>query len=139
LLVTIPPLQMRNNVAMHVSHAKRLSNVGDLSGDVWIVPFSPITSQLTADYADDTNLIQQGNATSSRVLVAASRRDELLFRSVIFWKVRDREGALATQTANARRASGSGSEMLRAEAICLPLWEHQLGVRPASQLTRRAL
>ena len=92
---------------MNVSHAKQLSNVGDLSGDAWIVPFSPITSQLTADCADDTNLIQQGNATSSRVLVAASRRDELLFRSAIFWKVRDREDALAgTRDACATQTAG---------------------------------
>jgi len=68
---------------MHVSHAKRLSNVGDLSGDAWIVPFSPITSQLIADYADDTNLINKATRLwvvhASRVLVAASRRDELCF------------------------------------------------------------
>jgi hypothetical protein len=57
--VTIPPLQMRNNVATHVIHAKRLSNVVDFSGCGWIVPFSPITSQLTADYADDTDLINK--------------------------------------------------------------------------------
>jgi len=125
--VTIPPLQMRNNVAMHVSHAKRLSNVGDLSGDAWIVPFSPITSQLTADYADDTNLI---NKATRLWVVHASRRNGLCFVAQ-FWKVGDREDALApaaagrdacaTQTANVRRASHSGSEMLRAEAICLPL------------------
>ena len=31
LLVTIPPLQMSNSVAAHVSHAKRLSHFVDLS------------------------------------------------------------------------------------------------------------
>src|SRR5438046_6071547 len=31
LLVTIPPLQMSNSVAMHVSHAKRLSHFVDVA------------------------------------------------------------------------------------------------------------
>jgi hypothetical protein len=32
LLVTMPPLQMSKSVAAHVSHAKRLSHLLDLSG-----------------------------------------------------------------------------------------------------------
>ena len=92
---------------------------------------------------------QQGNATLASTRVSGAgcsvspRRT--LFRGAIFAKLAiaralaNTRDACATQTANVRRASRSGSEMLRAEAICLPLWEHQLGVHLASQLTRRAL
>jgi hypothetical protein len=41
LLVTIPPLQMSNSVATHVSHAKRLSHLVGLSEGIQI--------KLTAD------------------------------------------------------------------------------------------
>jgi hypothetical protein len=45
--------------------------------------FSQSQRQLTADYADDTNLINKATrllaAHASRVLVAASRRNELCF------------------------------------------------------------
>src|ERR1044072_7011265 len=44
LLVTIPPLQMSKRVAMHVSHAKRLSHFAEVDRDIQI--------KLTADYAD---------------------------------------------------------------------------------------
>jgi hypothetical protein len=40
LLVTIPPLQMRNNVMMHVNHAKMLSH---------LLRRSPTTAGFAAD------------------------------------------------------------------------------------------
>jgi hypothetical protein len=55
----MPPLQINKSVTTHVSHAKRFSNVVDFSGGVWIISFSPITRQLTVDYADDTDLIDK--------------------------------------------------------------------------------
>ncbi len=67
--------------------------------------------QLTADYADDTNLINKATRLwvthASHVLVAVSRRNELLFRGVIFGKfaiartrsLRQLPDACATQTA----------------------------------------
>jgi len=69
--VTIPPLQISNNVTTHVNHAKRLSQVPDLAGDVWIISFFAITIQLTEDYADNTDLINKaarcwGSARVSR-------------------------------------------------------------------------
>jgi hypothetical protein len=60
--VTIPPLQISNNVATHVNHVKRFSHIPDLAGDVWIISFFSITIQLTADYADNTDLINKGSA-----------------------------------------------------------------------------
>jgi hypothetical protein len=52
LLVTIPPLQMRNNVATALNHAKRLNHIVDVVGSVRLIPFSPSPIELTADYAD---------------------------------------------------------------------------------------
>jgi hypothetical protein len=42
--VTIPPLQINKSVAMHVSHANRLSHLVELA--------EGIQTKLTADYAD---------------------------------------------------------------------------------------
>jgi hypothetical protein len=44
LLVTIPPLQISNSVATHVSHANRLSQLFEVAEGIRI--------QLTADSAD---------------------------------------------------------------------------------------
>jgi hypothetical protein len=57
--VTIPPLQISNNFAPHVSQAKRFSHVPDLAEGLGIISFSAITIQLTADYADNTDLINK--------------------------------------------------------------------------------
>ena len=113
--------------------------------------------QLTADYADDTDLINKATrlwvAHASRVLVAASRRNELLFRSLIFGKfsiARTRSlRQLPDEMRTLRRlpaATHRGLATLRAGQVCFPaeavgfpLWEQQPEVRPASQLTRRAL
>jgi hypothetical protein len=45
--VTIPPLQMSKSVATQVSHAKRFSQIVDLSGSSRC-----ISKKITADYAD---------------------------------------------------------------------------------------
>jgi len=46
LLVTIPPLQMRNNVATHVIHAKTLSQPIDLEENVRFISLPPIANPI---------------------------------------------------------------------------------------------
>ena len=97
-----------------------------------------------------TRIIQQGNATlvahASRVLLAASRRNELLFCSVILGKFAIARTRSLRQLPDGTRAltrlpaaTHRGLATLPAEAVGFPLSEHQLEVCPAIQLTRRAL
>ena len=94
-----------------------------------------------------TRINQQGNATlvahASRVLLAASRRNELLFCTVILGKFAiARTRSPARETCALPRlpaATHRGLATLPAEAVGFPLSEHQLEVCPAIQLTRRAL
>jgi len=95
-----------------------------------------------------TRINQQGSP--SRIVYASLRvscgvpPQRILFDRVIFGKVRDRENALAnTRDACATRSDSGTLSAQRvdfpAEGVCFPFSEHQLEVRPAIQLTRRAL
>jgi len=118
--VTIPPLQMSNNVATHVIHAKRLSHFVDLA-------------EFPEFISEKDNRILRGfrRRVCSRRLVCDAR--PALFSH-------------QHSASHSEEATAEDPAMLLAELACslasaahFPFSEHQLEVRPAIQLTRRAL